>query len=178
MNLLLHDIKDGILEAAAPTDPNSWKIINTSVNAVPCRGCFDCWLKNKGYCFYKDVFVHSGRDFGTASQCFIISEMTYGGFSAPIKRFFDRSITASLPFFKFNKGEVHHMNRYKTRRSFTFCIYGSATELEKQTLKTYIERVCINGSTELKDVFFAEDAQSAKNVFLQFTRGSTLKEAE
>ena len=178
MNLLLHDIKDGTFTGAELTEPDSWKIINTNVNAVPCRGCFDCWLKNKGYCFYKDIFRCAGRELATAEHRFVISEMTYGGLSAPVKRFFDRSISGSLPFFKFSKGEVHHMRRYKIKQSFTFCIYGQTTELEKETLKAYVKRLCVNGGSELKDILFAEDAQSAKNMFLHFINEEKLKEAE
>lgn len=166
MNLLLHDMKDIAFELPE----TEWKVIGTNVKAVQCRGCFKCWLKNNGYCIYNDAFAYAGRELGLAEQCFVISEMTYGGLSAPVKRFFDRAISKALPFFKFSKGEVHHMQRYKGIYSYCFCFYGKSSDLEKETARRYAERICINNGDTLKDVFFVEDMLSARDLFLNFVK--------
>lgn len=168
MNLLLHDMKDMTFELPE----TEWKIIGANVKTVQCRGCFKCWLKNNGYCIYNDAFAYAGRDLGLAENCFVISEMTYGGLSAPVKRFFDRAISKALPFFTFSKGEVHHMQRYKGNYSYSFCFYGKSSDLEKETARRYAERICINNGDTLKAVFFVEDMQSAKDLFLSSIKSS------
>ncbi len=172
MNLLLHDMKDVTFELP---ETEEWKVICTDVKAVPCQGCFKCWLKNNGYCIYKDAFAYSGRERGLSEECFVISEMTYGGFSASMKRLFDRSISKSLPFFTLSKGEVHHMQRYKGKYPYFFCFYGNSTELEKETARRYVERVCINGDNILKGVAFVDDMESAKNLFLNSLKETKTK---
>lgn len=175
MNLLIHDIQEDIFNIP---EGDSWKAVNTKAKAVYCRGCFKCWLKNKGFCIYKDIFTHAGSEIGLSEHCFVISEMTYGGLSPYVKCFFDRGISNSLPFFKFTKGEVHHMQRYKTNRSFTFCFYGPASELEKKTALSYAERLCINNSSKLNDVFFAADVKNAAGMFLSFVKENAVKAME
>jgi len=175
MNLLIHDIQEDVLKIP---EKDCWKAVNTNVKAVHCSGCFKCWLKNKGYCIYKDAFAHAGREIGLSEQCFIISEMTYGGLSSSVKCFFDRGISSSLPFFKFTKGEVHHIKRYKTNRSFTFCFYGPASELEKKTALSYAERVCINNDSKLNEVVFAEDFRSAAGMFHSFIKKDNFRNME
>lgn len=140
--------------------------VNTNAKATHCQGCFKCWLKNKGFCVYNDVFAHAGKIMGTTRHCIVISSITFGGLSSNVKKFFDRSISSSLPFFTLFKGETHHLKRYKTQRSFTFCFYGEAPQTEKDCAAFYAQRFCINGKATLQKIEFVNTPEEAKKFAL------------
>jgi multimeric flavodoxin WrbA len=74
----------------------------------------------------------------------LISEITYGGFSADIKAFLDRSIQNILPYFVNYKGEIHHPMRYKRFPIWIAIGYGDVSNSEKQTFIKLAERNALN----------------------------------
>ncbi len=80
----------------------------------PCVGCFDCWLKTPGQCAVKrDGINDIARMAMRAHAVVLLSKITFGGFSADIKAFLDRSVQNVLPFFEVYENEVHHPMRYE-----------------------------------------------------------------
>ncbi len=190
MKTIIHDFDNfeeltrltAAAQTAAGTPQNDFYgnlcVVNANAKATHCQGCFKCWLKNRGFCAYGDVFAHAGKIMGTTSQCIVVSSLTYGGLSSSVKKFFDRSIGSSLPFFTLFKGETHHLKRYKTKKSFVYCFYGDATQNEKECARFYASRFCINAKSNLQQIEFVNSAEDAKNFVLNFLREQEQNQTE
>jgi multimeric flavodoxin WrbA len=83
----------------------------------PCRGCFACWLKHPGTCAIKDDEEPILKAMVASDVQVWITPVTFGGYSAALKKALDRFIPISLPFFTRRQGEVHHPLRYEKRPS-------------------------------------------------------------
>lgn len=158
MRILIHDLPENPFGEL----PNDFRVISADGRAVPCQGCFKCWTKNAGFCVYDDALCHSGSVLGKAEQIVVVSRLCYGGYSASVKRFFDRGISDSLPFLVYRKGRTYHMNRYKTKRGLSVYFYGESTDFERETAREYVQRLSVNMDAELRGVFFADSAQDLK----------------
>lgn len=132
------------------------------MQAAPCQGCFQCWTKNAGYCVYADSLQHSGAAIGNSEKIIVVSQLCYGGYSAPIKRFFDRGISESLPFLTYRNGKTYHMSRYKTRRELVVYFYGGCSGFEQETAGEYVERFAVNLDMDSHQVIFLTRAEDLK----------------
>ena len=152
----------GILERSGHTVQT---VVLSRDEIKPCVGCFGCWVKTPGSCVIVNDAANNIASYQVnADAIVLLSEITYGGFSADMKSFLDRSIQNILPFFKKYKGEMHHPGRYE-RFPFWIAIgYGSVNDAEKQTFIRLADRNALNmrpakhlalsvlGSKELEDV--------------------------
>ena len=152
MNILIHDLEEDPFRN--PED--NFKIIPVNVKVAPCQGCFQCWTKNAGYCVYEDAFQHSGAVVGNAENVVIVSKICYGGYSPSVKRFLDRGISDSLPFFTFRKGKTYHISRYKRKRNLTVYFYGECDRFERETAEEYVACHAVNMEADTHKIFFAE----------------------
>jgi len=168
MRLIVHDLKEedfGALGVVASENAkgaggsgDTQVIAAAAMKAAPCQGCFGCWLKLPGYCVLKDSLQHMGALFGRADEVVLISEAVYGGFSEPVKRVLDRSISISLPFFTYRGGKMRHMRRYKNKPRLTFVLYGDITESEKAVAQGIVDANKSNGGYEEAKLLFAAGA--------------------
>ena len=111
----------------------------------PCVGCFGCWLKTPGQCLVTDDAANSIASLViNADAVVLISEITYGGFSADIKAFLDRSIQNIMPYLVKYKGETHHPLRYKRSPVLISVGYGNASDAERRTFIALAERNALN----------------------------------
>lgn len=111
----------------------------------PCVGCIGCWLKTPGQCIITDDDANSiASQQMNADALVLISEITYGGFSADIKAFLDRSIQNIIPYFFDYKGEMHHPMRYKRFPIWIAVGYGNVSDAEKRTFTVLAERNALN----------------------------------
>jgi len=78
----------------------------------PCLGCFGCWVRNPGVCVVKDDAETVSRALISSDLVFLVGRITYGGYPAPLKKAFDRSICLVSPLFVSISGETHHRARY------------------------------------------------------------------
>lgn len=152
MNVLIHDLGEyPFLDLG-----DDFVLIDASVKAAPCQGCFQCWTKNAGYCVYPDAFQHSGAAVGKSEKVVIVSRICYGGYSPAVKRFLDRGISDCLPFLTFRKGKTYHAGRYKIKRDLTVCFYGGCSEFERETAEEYVACHAVNMGADAHRVFFVE----------------------
>ena len=83
-----------------------------AMEIASCRGCFHCWVKTPGICVIPD----EGRSVAEACMrsdvVVLITPVTFGGYSPPIKKTLDRLIPILSPFFMKIRGEIHHKPRY------------------------------------------------------------------
>jgi len=157
LNLLIHDLSD---EEWGEVSDNyeGWKIIADEGNIKPCVGCFGCWVKEPGQCVIKDGYEHMGELIHKADEVVIMSKYTYGGFSSFVKNVLDRSIGYVLPYFEIFEGEMHHKKRYPEEKNITFVFRGiDLSDADKQKAKRYVEAVCKNLHSKIKDIVFENE---------------------
>jgi multimeric flavodoxin WrbA len=139
LKVMVHDLSEQDFLQLEIID-NDYKVINANVAAVPCVGCYNCWLKTPGTCKINDFLKNSGSLMGNSEETVLISQNCYGGYSEQIKNVLDRSISASLPFFTYRSWKVRHTKRYKTNRNrLTVILYGDFLESETKTAELLVE---------------------------------------
>lgn len=158
MKILIHDLEENPFQNL----DEDFEIINTRVRAAPCQGCFQCWTKHAGYCVYGDSLQHSGAAIGNSERIIVVSQLCYGGYSAPVKRFFDRGISESLPFLTYRNRKTYHISRYKTRRKLEVYFYGSCDRLERETAREYVECQAVNLNMDSCEVVFINCAEELR----------------
>ena len=157
MNLLIHDLDNSEWEKIK-SEYDGWDIVTADDGIRPCIGCFSCWAKTPGECVLKDGFNLMGQKIHNADSVTVISRYTYGGFSGKVKNIFDRSLGYVLPQFELSSGETHHKKRYEEDKEFTFIFYGpELTEEKKDSAKRYVEAVCANVRSHVKEDPVSDD---------------------
>jgi ring-1,2-phenylacetyl-CoA epoxidase subunit PaaE len=77
-----------------------------------CLGDLDCWVRTPGRCRIKDEGQEIERAVHDADMLALITPVTFGGYSAHLKRAMDRLIPLILPFFVKTADMTHHAHRY------------------------------------------------------------------
>ena len=129
------------------TDKN-WEIeplILHNMDIKPCAGCFGCWVQTPGICIINDEGRDIARKIIQSDLVLYLTPVTFGGYSAHLKKVLDRSIGILLPFFKKVDGEVHHQARYEHYpRLMGVGVLPQADEESEQIFKTLVSRNAIN----------------------------------
>ena len=158
MKTIIHDLGEEqnsrLLDAAD-------RVVCADGRYAPCQGCFKCWTKHPAACEMKDKLQQACRVLGTTDDLTIITENTYGGYSAAVKNLLDRSIATSTPFSTYRGGQMHHTLRYGKRNCLRIIVYGDVTEAEKGTLELMAERNAVNMGFREHSVAFCADAEEA-----------------
>ncbi len=130
----------------------------------PCTGCFSCWLKTPGKCAVTSDGVNDiARKAMQAHAVVLLSEITFGGFSADIKAFLDRSVQNVLPFFETYEGEVHHPMRYE-RFPVWVAVGCGGSAVQRETFTRLARRNALNMRPER---YLALTVGSAEELFLK-----------
>ena len=138
-------IREALQEFLERKGHSAQTIILNRAEIKPCAGCVKCWLKTPGQCVFTGDSANSfASQQVNADAVVLISEITYGGFSADIKAFLDRSIQNILPYFADYKGEIHHPKRYKRFPVWIAVGYGDVSDAEKQTFTLLADRNALN----------------------------------
>ncbi|MBO7677165.1 MAG: flavodoxin family protein, partial [Erysipelotrichaceae bacterium] len=159
MKLVIHDLNKEKWQKIADQYEGS-TIISDDGTIQPCIGCFGCWNKTPGKCVIKDGYDDMGYLIHHSDEVVVISRYTYGGFSGFVKNVFDRCLGYVLPHFELVKGQSHHKKRYEEDKPYTFIFYGhDLSEEDKNDAIRYVNAVCTNLRTHVKDVQFIEEAE-------------------
>jgi len=153
MRLLVHDLPADFFSGEA----DGFTVVAAGEKALPCQGCFRCWTENPGYCVYADAYQHGGAAVGGSERVAVVSRLYCGGFSPAVKRFFDRSISDSLPFLTYRRGRTYHLRRYGTRPELALYFYGGRPD-EQETARAYAAALAVNLDAASCRVTFAPDA--------------------
>lgn len=78
-----------------------------------CLGCFECWTKTPGECTAQGANGEIARAYAQSDLALFLTPITFGGYSAELKKAIDHLICLISPFFTQIAGEVHHQTRYR-----------------------------------------------------------------
>ena len=110
----------------------------------PCLGCFGCWIKTPGQCVIGDEANSIAEKQMRSDVVVLLSKITFGGFSADVKSYLDRSIQNIASDFEVYKGEMRHKMRYARFPVNIVVGYGDASEPEQQTFIHLAQRNALN----------------------------------
>jgi multimeric flavodoxin WrbA len=128
------NIKEAVASEAQVKGWNVTAYDLDGLNIKPCRGCFACWLKHPGTCAIKDDEELILKAMAGSDVQVWITPVTFGGYSAALKKSLDRCIPISLPFFTKRQGEVHHPLRYEKRPSLLALGAGHSPDAEAERI--------------------------------------------
>jgi multimeric flavodoxin WrbA len=77
-----------------------------------CQGCFGCWVEHPGRCKTDDGHAEIGRAFIAADVAVLYGPVTFGGYSAALKKVLDRFLGLIMPFFQKYGDITRHTARY------------------------------------------------------------------
>lgn len=83
-----------------------------------CAGDFFCWVRTPGVCMIADDNRDIAAAIAAADLLIYLTPVTFGGYSATLKKAVDHQIQNILPFFTTLKGETHHARRYARYADF------------------------------------------------------------
>jgi len=102
-------ISSAVRAAVPPT--NAVHALGDEVFA-PCRGCFECWVKDPGQCGIRDAANPTMRDVMASDVLLLTTRVRFGSYHPVTKAALDRMIGLVSPFFRDDGGETHHRARY------------------------------------------------------------------
>lgn len=128
-----------------------WKVESVTLRDLKithCVGCFECWIKTPGICRFKDDGGEIAAKLIQSDLSVFLTPVTFGGYSAELKKALDRVICLILPFFMKINGEIHHKPRYKRYpRLMGVGVLPQADEESEQIFKTLVKRNALNFHT-------------------------------
>lgn len=77
-----------------------------------CAGDFFCWVRSPGQCMIADDNREIAAAIVAADLLIYLTPITFGGYSATLKKAVDHQIQNISPFFATLNGETHHAKRY------------------------------------------------------------------
>jgi len=115
------------------------------LHIAPCCGFFGCWLKTPGICIINDIGREIAKSAVLSDYWVFLTPITFGGYSAQLKKAVDRMAPLMLPYFMKVKGEVHHKPRYG--KHYHLIVFGSTkkNDLEiENVFKMLVHRNSVN----------------------------------
>ena len=127
-----------------------------------CAGDFFCWIRTPGVCNVNDDNRLIAEALATSDLLVYLTPITFGGYSATLKRMVDHQIQNFSPFFAMIEGETHHVKRYKKNPDLLAVGWMTAHDTQVESIfrhlvqrnainfhtKTYISGVVLAGQSE------------------------------
>jgi len=125
-----------------------WKVetfILRDLKIHHCLGCFDCWVRTPGLCTIDDDARPISQAMIQSDLVVLLSPVSFGCYSAELKRALDRIICLIMPFFTRINGETHHRPRYgQYPRWLGLGVSARADEESARIFKTLVGRNAVN----------------------------------
>lgn len=124
---------------------NGETIILHEHDIKPCLGCFKCWVQTPGICIIDDYGREVAKKNIQSDNLVYITPITFGGYSAELKKAVDRSIGLISPYFRVYKDEIHHETRYdRYPNLFVFGVLENPNPEEEKIFSTLVKRNVLN----------------------------------
>jgi multimeric flavodoxin WrbA len=141
----IDDIHSVIVEELQSNGWETESLVLHEMKIAYCVGCFQCWVKTPGECRHRDDGRQVARRLIQSDLAVFLSPVTFGGYSAQLKKALDRIICLVSPFFLKINGEVHHKRRYdKYPRLLGLGVSSQEDEQSEQIFTGLVERNAIN----------------------------------
>ncbi len=137
----------------------------------PCLGCFKCWIQTPGVCIIDDYAREVAKKNIQSDNVVYITPITYGGYSAELKKALDRGICLISPFFRIHHEEIHHETRYdKYPNLFVVGILEKPDSEQEEIFTTLVERNVLNNlapkyNTQI--IYHSEDKEEIKRKIIE-----------
>ncbi len=106
-------VRDALLSALHVDGVDVEYMRLSEMNIAPCQGDFFCWIRTPGQCAIDDDNRAVTQALIQSDLVIYLTPVTFGGYSAELKRAVDHLIPLVSPFFAMEKGEIHHQRRYR-----------------------------------------------------------------
>jgi multimeric flavodoxin WrbA len=139
-------------------------IILRNENIAACLGCFACWLRTPGKCAINDTGSDLPRKVIQSDVMFLLTPVTFGMYSAELKKAMDRfPCPVLLPFFTKINGETHHAKRYNKYPTIVAVgVLANPDEESENTFTTLVERNGLNlHTTAISSIIYSNDKLGA-----------------
>lgn len=110
-----------------------------------CAGDFFCWIRTPGVCNVNDDNRLIAEALVNSDLLFYLTPITFGGYSATLKRIVDHQIQNVSPFFALIDGETHHVKRYKKNPDLLVVGWMTAPDTQAESIfRHLVQRNAIN----------------------------------
>ena len=114
-----------------------------------CAGDFFCWIRTPGVCNVNDDNRLIAEALVTSDLLVYLTPITFGGYSATLKRMVDHQIQNFSPFFAMIEGETHHVKRYKKNPNLLAVGWMTAPDMQVESIfRHLVQRNAINFHTK------------------------------
>jgi len=114
-----------------------------------CAGDFFCWIRTPGVCHVNDDNRLIAEALATSDLLVYLTPITFGGYSATLKRMVDHQIQNFSPFFAMIEGETHHLKRYKKNPDLLAVGWMTAPDMQVESIfRHLVQRNAINFHTK------------------------------
>ena len=145
---------------------NGETIILHEQEIKPCLGCFKCWAQTPGICIIDDYGREVAKKSIHSDNLIYITPVTFGGYSAELKKALDRAICLISPFFRVYKDEIHHETRYdKYPNLFVLGILENPNHEQEEIFNTLVKRNVLNNFAPKHTsqiIYFSDDEHEIK----------------
>ena len=143
------------------------RIAGRDAVVAACRGCFGCWTRTPGECVIRDDAAGLLERYIAADLVAYVTPVTFGGYSAALKRLVDRVIPLLDPRFTRVHGEFHHRLRYERYPQLVGFGTLPAPDMEaERTFRTLLARngLNIHADAPAEVLVGPADAEKARTV--------------
>jgi len=114
-----------------------------------CAGDFFCWIRTPGVCNVNDDNRLIAEALATCDLLVYLTPITFGGYSATLKRMVDHQIQNVSPFFAMIEGETHHVKRYRKNPDLLAVGWMTAPDTQAESIfRHLVQRNAINFHTK------------------------------
>ncbi len=138
-------------------------------NIMPCRACGACGDVTPGRCIIKDDMQEVLKNIAIGDRIIMLTPISFGGYSALLKRAVDRFMVLGLPFLSVKAGKLVHPMRYGTKALIGIGIAGDGPMGQEENFKLVVKRNAINMQSPYRALAF-RDIENKTDVQLQIAK--------
>jgi len=131
-------VHGAVVEALAADgwDVDDWHLRDETI--AWCVGCFGCWVKTPGVCVQPDAGRRVAERMACSDLLVYLTPVTFGGYSAELKKALDHLIPVLLPDLKKTGDDTRHPLRYERARDLL--VVGTVPAGEKDGAEAHTFR--------------------------------------
>lgn len=101
------------------------------MNINYCIGCFSCWVKTPGKCFFSDDMLDLLISYLRSDVVILVSPVIMGFVSGVLKRALDRLLPLFHPYLTIKNNRFYHFHRYRKMPSLVVLLEKNGKTLKE-----------------------------------------------